>query len=65
MGKSAICAPGWTATIRSPASYATALKVKQLAGSYALNGDTKTAGYEEDHLIRSPRAYEIVPAKGS
>jgi hypothetical protein len=48
---STICVSGWTATIRPPASYTTALKVKQLASGYALNGDTNTADYEEDHLI--------------
>ena len=44
-----ICLPGWTATIRPPASYTTRLKTQQIvAYGYA---DTRTADYEEDHLI--------------
>lgn len=49
--KSTICVSGWTATIRPTSSYTTALKIKQLAAGYTVNGDTKTADYEEDHLI--------------
>lgn len=44
-----ICVKGWTATIRPPAQYTTALKIKQIPQyGYA---DTSTASYEEDHLI--------------
>ena len=46
---STICVSGWTATIRPPSSYTTALKVKQLA-TYGF-ADRRTADYEEDHLI--------------
>ena len=47
-----ICLPGWTATIRPPASYTTRLKTQQIvAYGYA---DTRTADYEEDHLISLP-----------
>lgn len=46
---STICVSGWTATIRPPSSYTTSLKVQQIAlYGYA---DTRTASYEEDHLI--------------
>jgi hypothetical protein len=44
-----ICVSGWTATIRPPSSYTSALKVQQIA-QYGY-GDTSTADYEEDHLI--------------
>ena len=40
---------GWTATIRPPTSYTTALKVRQLA-TYGF-GDRRLADYEEDHLV--------------
>lgn len=44
-----VCVSGWTATIRPPASYTTALKKKQLL---ALNAkDQNLAHYEEDHFI--------------
>jgi hypothetical protein len=47
--RTTICVSGWTATVRPPASYTTALKIRQIvAYGYA---DTKTADYEEDHLI--------------
>lgn len=46
-----ICIAGWTATIRPPSSYTTALKQHQLATGYAYRGDTDTSSYEEDHLI--------------
>jgi hypothetical protein len=46
-----ICVSGWTATVRPPSSYTTALKQRQLASGYAYHGDTATADYEEDHLI--------------
>jgi hypothetical protein len=46
-----ICVTGWTATIRPPSSYTTALKQHQLATGYAYRGDTNTSSYEEDHLI--------------
>jgi len=48
---STICVPGYTASIRPPASYTTNLKRQQLASGYTLNGDTDTADYEEDHRI--------------
>ncbi|MET8763342.1 hypothetical protein [Lentzea sp. NPDC004782] len=44
-----ICVSGWTRTVRPPASYTNALKVKQIA-EYGYD-DTSTADYEEDHLI--------------
>jgi hypothetical protein len=44
-----ICVPGWTATVRPPVSYTAPLKVAQIrAYGYA---DTRTASYEEDHLV--------------
>ena len=46
-----ICVSGFTATIRPPSSYTTALKVQQLGSGYAVNGDYNTSHYEEDHLI--------------
>ena len=47
-----ICKSGFTATIRPPASYTTALKKSQLADPrYGDTADQKTADYEEDHLI--------------
>jgi hypothetical protein len=44
-----ICAKGWTATVRPPASYTTTLKRRQIA-QYGYT-DTALADYEEDHLI--------------
>jgi hypothetical protein len=44
-----ICVSGWTATIRPPSSYTTALKIRELA-IYAFS-DRRLADYEEDHLI--------------
>lgn len=45
-----ICNPKWsTSSERPPSSYTTALKVKQIQ-QYALS-DTRTADYEEDHII--------------
>jgi hypothetical protein len=46
---STICVSGWTATVRPPSSYTTALKITQIA-QYGYS-DTSTADYEEDHLI--------------
>ncbi|ARF59891.1 hypothetical protein B1H19_34785 [Streptomyces gilvosporeus] len=46
---STICVPGWTKTVRPPASYTDALKVQQI-GEYGYS-DTSTADYEEDHLV--------------
>ncbi len=46
-----ICVTGYTATIRPPSSYTTALKNQQLHSGYNVNGDMKTSDYEEDHLI--------------
>jgi hypothetical protein len=44
-----ICVSGWTATIRPPSTYTTALKRRQIVEyDYAR---TSTALYEEDHLI--------------
>jgi hypothetical protein len=44
-----VCRAGWTATIRPPASYTNALKVKQLAQFHY--ADRYPSHYEEDHLI--------------
>jgi hypothetical protein len=44
-----ICVRGWTATIRPPSSYTSALKTRQLA-TYGF-ADRHLADYEEDHLI--------------
>jgi hypothetical protein len=44
-----ICVSGWTATIRPPSSYTTALKIRQLA-IYGFS-DRRLADYEEDHLV--------------
>jgi hypothetical protein len=46
---STICLSGWTATVRPPSSYTTALKREQIA-EYGYT-DTNLADYEEDHLI--------------
>lgn len=47
-----ICVRGWTATVRPPASYTDALKIKQLANpAYGDTADQNTADYEEDHFI--------------
>ena len=46
---STICVSGWTATVRPPSSYTTALKITQIA-QYGYS-DTSTSDYEEDHLI--------------
>lgn len=48
---STICVAGWTATIRPPESYTSALKREQLAGGYVYRGDMNPADYEEDHMI--------------
>jgi len=42
-----ICVPGWTKTIRPPASYTTKLKIQQLRAA-GLRG--KASDYEEDHV---------------
>jgi hypothetical protein len=47
--KTTVCKSGWTATIRPPSSYTTALKETQIV-QYGYS-DTRTASYEEDHLI--------------
>jgi hypothetical protein len=44
-----ICTPGWTSTIRPPASYTNTLK-KQGIRDYGYT-DTRTADYEEDHFL--------------
>ena len=44
-----ICAKGWTATVRPPSNYTTALKRQQLA-TYGYD-DTRLADYEEDHFL--------------
>jgi hypothetical protein len=48
--KATICVPGWTKTIRPPASYTNKLKRRQMA-----SGPYQSAGaphdFEEDHLI--------------
>lgn len=46
--RSTICVPGWTARVRPPSSYTTALKVRQMRAQ-GLRG--KSADYEEDHLV--------------
>jgi len=43
-----VCMPGWTKTIRPPASYTNKLKRQQMA---AFHLDGEPADYEEDHLI--------------
>jgi hypothetical protein len=47
--KKTICKPGWTATIRPPSSYTTALKKQQIVEYEYRN--KKLGSYEEDHLI--------------
>jgi hypothetical protein len=55
-----VCVPGWTRTVRPPASYTSALKLRQMA-QWHLPGPASR--YEEDHLValsiggspRSPR----------
>lgn len=44
-----ICKPGWTKTVRPPASYTNKLKHDQI-GQYGYR-DTNPRDYEEDHLI--------------
>src|SRR5262249_10317692 len=45
---STICRRGWTATVRPPTSYTSALKLRQMA----LYGETgPPSRYQEDHLI--------------
>lgn len=44
---STICVPGWTATVRPPASYTSTLKVHQIAERHY--ADTNPADFEEDH----------------
>ena len=47
--RTTICVSGYTRTVRPPASYTNALKVRQIAQyGYA---DTNPRDYEEDHLI--------------
>lgn len=46
--RSTICVTGWTATIRPPADYTDALKLKQMR-EYGETGSP--SAYEEDHLI--------------
>ena len=46
--RSTICVSGWTATIRPPADYTDALKLKQMR-QYGETGPP--SAYEEDHLI--------------
>lgn len=48
--QSTICVPGWTSTIRPPASYTTGLKMAQL-GDDAKYNDKDPTHYEEDHWI--------------
>ena len=43
-----ICVRGWTATIRPPSEYTTALKVEQMR---RLGREGGPADYQEDHLI--------------
>jgi hypothetical protein len=44
-----VCVKGWTDTIRPPASYTSALKLKQLKAWHYK--DKNPSHYEEDHLI--------------
>lgn len=46
---STICVSGWTATVRPPSSYTSALKVQQIAAEHL--ADTNPADYEEDHRV--------------
>lgn len=46
---STICVSGWTATVRPPSSYTTALKKKQIV-EYGYS-DTNLSDYEEDHFV--------------
>jgi hypothetical protein len=46
--QSTICRPGWTATIRPPATYTEDLKRRQMAAE-GLSGPL--SGYEEDHRL--------------
>ncbi|MEV8563080.1 hypothetical protein AB0478_43045 [Streptomyces sp. NPDC051917] len=46
---STICVSGWTATVRPPSSYTTALKKQQIA-EYGYS-DTNLSDYEEDHFV--------------
>jgi hypothetical protein len=46
--RSTICRHGWTATIRPPTSYTSALKLRQMA-AYGETGPPSR--YQEDHLI--------------
>ncbi|MER5795237.1 hypothetical protein [Streptomyces sp. NPDC001980] len=47
--QSTICVSGWTATVRPPTSYTNPLRVQGVIDhGYS---DTRTAGYEEDHLM--------------
>jgi hypothetical protein len=46
---STICSPGWTATIRPPSAYTSALKVAQIL-QYGYD-DRDPRHYEEDHLV--------------
>jgi hypothetical protein len=45
---STICKRGWTATVRPPTSYTSALKLRQMA-AYGVTG--RPGDYQEDHLI--------------
>ena len=49
--QSTICVSGYTKTIRPSSSYTTNLKKQQLATTYSFYKDSKTADFEEDHLI--------------
>jgi hypothetical protein len=44
-----ICVAGWTATVRPPAAYTSALKVVQIV-EYGY-GDRSLSHYQEDHLV--------------
>jgi hypothetical protein len=46
--RSTICVRGWTATVRPPSTYTSALKAKQMP-AYGESGPS--AAYQEDHLI--------------
>lgn len=47
-----ICVPGWSKTVRPPASYTNRLKMAQLGdGPYKVKGAVDPKKFEEDHLV--------------
>jgi hypothetical protein len=47
--RSTICVPGWTATVRPPASYTDTLKARQIV-EYGF-ADARPSDYEEEHFV--------------